>query len=91
MAKVNFDDVWKEASSSDFVNIEPESEYDMNAVRRHADMIRQGFEILNGPTPLTPEQRNDLLIKLRRLQRILVKESVSANRLDPRVPVYRRN
>ena len=76
MAKINYEDVWKEVSSAHFVNIAPESEYDMNAVRRHADMIRQGFEILNGPTPFTPEQRNDLLTKLRQLQRILVKESI---------------
>ena len=64
MAKVNFDDVWKEVSSSDFVNIEPESEYDMTAVRKHADMIRQGFEILNGQNSLTPKRRSDLLKRL---------------------------
>ena len=88
MAKINCDNVWKELSGADFVDIEPESEYDMTVVMRTSETIRDGFKILNGPIPLTPEQRNDLLTKLRRLQRILVKESASANRLDPRVPVY---
>ena len=54
MAKVNCDDVWKEVSGADFVNIDPESEFDMNAVRRHADLSEQGFDLLNGPTPLSP-------------------------------------
>ena len=91
MAKVNFNDVWKDVSSSDFVYIEPESEYDLNVVMRTAETIRDRFKILNGPIPLTPELRNNLSTKLRQLQRILVKESASANRLDPNVPINRQN
>ena len=75
----------------DFVNIEPENEYDLKVVTRTAEIIRDGFEILNGPLPLTPEQRNKLSTKIRQLQRKLLKESISANRLDPNVPIYQRN
>ena len=88
MAKVNFDDVWKVVSSSDFLNIEPENEYDLKVVTRNAEIIRDGFEILNGPLPLTLEQRNELSTKLRQLQRKSLKESILASRSDPRVPVY---
>ena len=79
MAKVNFDDVWKGVSSSDFLNIEPENEYDLKVVTRNAEIIREGFEILDGPLPLTPEQRNELSTKIRQLQRKLLKESILAN------------
>ena len=34
MAGVNFDDVWKEVSDPEFVNQEPENEYDINVVTR---------------------------------------------------------
>ena len=88
MAKVNFDDVWKGVSSSDFLNIEPENEYDLKVVMRNAEIIREGFKILDGPLPLTPEQRNELSTRLRQLQWKLLKESILANRSDPRVPVY---
>ena len=91
MADVNFDDVWKVVSSSDFVNKELENEYDLKVVMRNYKLIKDGFDMLNGPLPLTPEQRNELSTKLRRLQRKLLKESILANRSDPRVPVYRRS
>ena len=43
MADVNFDDVWKVVSSSDFVNKEPENEYDLKVVMRHYKLIRMGL------------------------------------------------
>ena len=88
MAKVNFDDVWKVVSSSDFLNIEPENEYDLKVFMRKAEIIKDEFDMLNGPLPLTPEQRNELSTKLRQLQRKSLKESILASRSDPRVPVY---
>ena len=91
MAKVNFDDVWNGVSSSDFLNIEPENEYDLKVVTRKIELLKDGFDMLNGPLPLTPEQRNELLTKIRQLQRKLLEESILVNRVDPRVSVYRRN
>ena len=55
---------------------------------RNVELIKDGFDKLNGPLPLTPEQRNELSTKIRQLQRKLLKESILANRSDPRVPVY---
>ena len=91
MAKVNFDDVWNGVSSSDFLNIEPENEYDLKVVTRKIELLKDGFDMLNGPLPLTPEQRNELLTKIRQLQRKLLEESILVNRVDPRVSVYQRN
>ena len=91
MADVNFDDVWKVVSSPEFVNKEPENEYDLKVIMRTYKLIKDGVEMLNGPLPLSPEQRNELSTKIRELQRKLLEESILENRVDPRVSVYRRN
>ena len=91
MAEVNFDDVWKVVSSPEFVNKEPENEYDIKVIMRTYKLINDGVEMLNGPLPLSPEQRNELSTKIRELQRKLLEESILVNRVDPRVSVYRRN
>ena len=91
MADVNFDDVWKVVSSSDFVNKEPENEYDLKVIIRTYKLIKDGVDMLNGPLPLSPEQKNELSTKIRELQRKLLEESILVNRVDPRVSVYRRN
>ena len=36
---VNYNDVWKEVSSAEFVNMAPSSEYDLDSVRRLAELI----------------------------------------------------
>ena len=36
---LNFDDVWKEVSSAEFVNMAPSSKYDLDSVRRLAELI----------------------------------------------------
>ena len=58
---------------------------------RNVELIKDGFDMLNGPLPLTPEQRNELSTKIRQLQRKLLEESILVNRVDPRVSVYQRN
>ena len=91
MADVNFDDVWKVVSSPEFVNKEPENEYDLKVIMRTYKLIKDGVDMLNGPLPLSPEQRNELSTKIRQLQRKLLEESILVNRVDPRVSVYQRN
>ena len=91
MADVNFDDVWKVVSSPEFVNKEPENEYDIKVIMRTYKLMKEGVEMLNGPLPLSPEQRNELSTKIRELQRKLLEESILVNRVDPRVSVYRQN
>ena len=61
---VNCDDIWKEVSSAEFVNIAPLTEPDCDSVRRLADLIREALQILQNPAHLSPAQINDLRIKI---------------------------
>ena len=61
---INCDDVWREVSGAEFVNMTPSSEYDLDSVRRLAELIREVLEILHSPAPLSPEQRSDLVAKI---------------------------
>ena len=62
--RVNCDDIWKEVSSAEFVNIAPLTEYDHDSVRRLADLIREALQILQNPAHLSPAQINDLRTKI---------------------------
>ena len=55
MAGVNFDDVWKEVSDTDFGNNAPENEYDIKVIRGIYSVLIEAVEFLNGPAPLSPE------------------------------------
>ena len=65
---VNCDDMWKEVSGAEFVNMAPSSEYDLDSVRRLAELIQEALEVLHNPAPLSPEQRNDLVTKIQKLE-----------------------
>ena len=60
MAGVNFDDVWNAVTDPEFVNNEPENEYDIKVIMRTYKLMKEGVELLNGPIPLSPEQRIEL-------------------------------
>ena len=91
MAGVNFDDVWKVVTDPEFVNNEPENEYDIKVIMRTYKLMKEGVEVLNGPIPLSPEQRNELSTQIGKLRRKLLEESILVNRVNPRVTVYQRN
>ena len=63
MAGVNFDDVWKVVTDPEFVNNEPENEYDIKVIMRTYKLMKEGVEVLNGPIPLSSEQRMNCLHK----------------------------
>ena len=90
MAGVNFDDVWKEVSDPEFVNQEPENEYDINVIMRTFKLIEEGVEMLNSPIPLSPEQRDELSTTIEKLQEKLYEDSILVNRVDSRVSIYQR-
>ena len=90
MAGVNFNDIWKEVSDPEFVNEEPETEYDIKHIMRTFQLIEDGVEMLNGPIPLTQEQRNVLTIHIEKLQDKLYEDSILVSRVDSRVSVYER-
>ena len=87
MAGVNFDDVWNAVTDPEFVNNEPENEYDIKVLIRTYKLMQEGVELLNGPVPLSPEQRNELSTKIGKLRGKLLEESILVSRVDPRVTV----
>ena len=89
MAKVNFDDVWKEVSEADFGNNVPENEYDIKVIRRIYSVLIEAVEFLNSPAPLSPERRTALTTQVGKLRQRLHESSILVNRIDPTVPIYR--
>ena len=82
MARVNYTDLWNEFSDPTFVN---------NLIHHMTNilqLIMDGIEMLNGPILLSQDQRNDLILHVKKLQDKLHKDSILVNRLDPRVPIY---
>ena len=83
---VNCDEVWREVSSVEFVNLTPSSEYDRDSVQRLTNLIREALEILRNPEHLNQAQIKDLKAKVRQLNTQLTRESTLARRVDPSVP-----
>ena len=46
--------------------------------------------VLNGPIPLSPEQREELSTQIEKLQEKLYEDSILVNRVDSRVSIYQR-
>ena len=89
-SNVNCDEVWREVSSEDFVNLTPSSEYDRVSVQRLTNLIREALEILRNPgilRNLNQAQIKDLKAKVRQLSTQLARESTLARRVDPSVPL----
>ena len=88
---IDYDDIWREVSRDDFVNLTPSSEYNLSSVQGLSNLILQALDILRNPNimrHLTQAQANDLRTKVRQLRAQLIKESNLARRVDPSVPVY---
>ena len=93
MPRSNFDcdEVWREVSREDFVNLTPSNEYDRISVQRLSNLILEALDILRNPEimrNLTQAQTNDLRTKVRQLKTQLARESVLARRVDPSVPLF---
>ncbi len=85
---VNYDEVWREVSSVEFVNQTPSSEYDRDSVRGLTNLIQEALEILRNPEHLNQAQIKDLKVKVQQLNAQLTRESTLARRVDPSVPRY---
>ena len=88
---VDCDEIWKEVSREDFVNLVPSSEYNLSSVQGLSNLILEALDILRNPNimrNLTQAQANDLRTKVRQLKTQLTRESALARRVDPSVPLY---
>ena len=90
-SNVDCDEVWREVSREDFVNLTPSNEYDRVSVQRLTNLIREALDILRNPgimRNLNQAQINDLRAKVRQLKTQLARESALARRVDPSVPLF---
>ena len=90
-SNVDCDEVWREVSREDFVNLTPSNEYDRISVQRLSNLILEALDILRNPEimrNLTQAQTNDLRTKVRQLKTKLARESVLERRVDPSVPLF---
>ena len=83
---VNYNEVWREVSSVEFVNQTPSSEYNRDSVQGLTNLIREALEILQNPEHLSQAQIKDLKAKVKQLNAQLIRESTLARRVDPSVP-----
>ena len=72
---VNYDDIWNEVSSPDFVSAVSTTEYDTNTIRELALLLREGQNILNNPHALNQEQVNHLTAKLREVRAEILRQA----------------
>ena len=72
---VDYDDIWNEVSSPEFVSAVSTTEYDTNTIREFALLLREGKNILNNPHTLNQEQVNHLTAKLRELKAEILRQA----------------
>ena len=72
---VNYDDIWNEVSSPEFVSAVSTTEYDTNTIRELALLLREGQNILNNPHALNQEQVNHLTAKLREVRAEILRQA----------------
>ena len=53
---IDYNEVWKEVESAEFVNVTPSNEYDRDSVSRLADLIREGLQFLQHSAQLSPNK-----------------------------------
>ena len=85
---VNYEEIWKEVSSVEFVNRTPSSEYDRDSVRGLTNLIQEALQVLRNPEYLTQAQIKDMKAKVQQLDTQLTRVSTLARRVDPAVPRY---
>ena len=64
---VNYEEIWKDVSSVEFVNQKPSSEHDGDSVQELANLIREALEVLRHPEHLSQAQIKDLEVKVKQL------------------------
>ena len=85
---VNYEKIWKDVSSVEFVNQKPSSEYDRDLVQVLENLIQEALEVLRHPEHLSQSQIKDLEAKVKQLNIQFTRESTLARRVDPSVPHY---
>ena len=88
---VDYDEIWGEVNSQDFVNVTPTNEHDRHSVRNMIALIYEAQNAINNPEQwgVNQDQARIFEDKLRQMRVLLAEECKIARRVDPKVPVLR--
>ena len=90
---VDYDEIWGEVNSQDFVNVTPTNEHDRHSVRNMIALIYEARNAINNPEQWGIDQAQVHILedKVRQMRDLLAEECKIARRVDPIVPrVIRR-
>ena len=89
---VDYDEIWGEVNSQDFVNVTPTNEHDRHSVRHMVALIHEARNAINNPEQwgIDQAQVHVLEDKVRQMRDLLAEECKIARRVDPKVPRVRR-
>ena len=87
---VDYDDIWGEVNSQDFVNVT--NEHDRHSVKKMIALIYEARDAINNPEQwgIDQAQVQTLEDKVRQMRDLLAEECKIASRVDPAVPKLRR-
>ena len=72
---VDFDSVWREVNSPNFVGVSPTNEYDRGTVSELATLLQKGRNILNNPVGLDRNEIEHLTARLRQVKAEIVQQA----------------
>ena len=89
---VNYNDIWEEVDSKDFVNVTPTNEHDRHSVKGMIALIQVASDAIDNPEQmgLNQTQIQTLEDKVRQMKVKLAKECEIASWVDSAVPRLRR-
>ena len=89
---INCEEVWKEVKQMDFGRVAPTNEHDEQTFNGVTNLIKTARKAINNPEQMgiNQEQVEVLEKKLKGMKRRWIEEYELASRVDPRVPVLRK-
>ena len=89
---IDCDEVWREVKQMDFGRMAPTNEHDKQTVRGITNLMKTARMAINNPEQMgiNQEQVEVLEKKLKGMKRRWIEECELASKVDPRVPVLRK-
>ena len=89
---IDCEEVWKEVKQMDFGRVAPTNEHDGQTFKGVTNLMKAAREAINNPERMgiDQEQVEVLQKKLKGMKRRWIEECELASKVDPRVPVLRK-
>ena len=72
---VDFDNIWREVNSPNFVGVSPTNEYDRGTVSELATLLQEGRNILNNPVGLNQIEIQHLTARLKQVKAEILRQA----------------